>query len=123
MNWEKNKSHIALIDEIPHHIERVKSALGGTYTLQVVCSPFKLLSLLCAEKPDVIVINSAIGWCRTDFLCKAINSDPVLGNVPIVLYNTENTTVNEHNIGTFHNCHITEDPLQAAVTARRLLDR
>ncbi len=123
MNWENERSRIALVDGVPHHIERVKSALGEDCSLRVVCSPFKLLSLLCAEKPDVIMINSAIDWCRTDFLCKAINSDSALGSTPIVLYNTEHTTVNERNVSTFRNCHITADPVQAAAMARRLLKR
>jgi len=123
MNWEKGRARVALVDEVPRHIERVKNTLGDACAVRVVCSPFKLLSLLCAEKPDVIVINSAVNWCRTDFLCRAINSDPVLGNTPIVLYNTEHTTVNATNVNFFRNCHIAADPVHAAITAQRFLTK
>ncbi len=123
MNWEKTRTHIAVVDEVPHHIARVREALGDSCSVQAVCSPFKLLSLLCAEKPEVILMNSAVGWCRTDFLCKAINNDPVLAETPIVLYNTENTTVNASNVALFRNCHIAPDAVHAAATARRLINR
>jgi len=124
MNWEnRHNSKIVVIDEIPHHIEQVKEVIGESCAIQVVRSPFKLISFLCAEKPDVVVVNSAINWFRTDTLCRAINNAPALADTPIVLYNTENTTVNAANVHFFRNCHITPDPSRAAEEARRLITR
>lgn len=125
MNWEKkapdNKKRAVIIDEMSPRVERISEGLADKFSVRTVTSPFKLLSMLCTEKPDLIVLNSSVPWFSTSHFCCAVTNNGLLADTPIVLFNTENTSVNKENIREFRNCHIIEDTGAISETARRLV--
>jgi PleD family two-component response regulator len=121
MNLEENRKHAVLIEEATCRMEEIRGRLSDQFTVRVVTSPFKLLSMLCTEKPDVIVLNSSVSWFHTGRFCGAINGTDALAETPMVLYNTENTSVTTANVTQFRNCHIVEDVGRVSETARRLV--
>ena len=123
MNLEKNRKHAVLIEEATCRMEEIRGRLSSEFTVRVVTSPFKLLSMLCTEKPDVIVLNSSVSWFHTGQFCGAINGNDALAQTPMVLYNTENTSVHTGNVAQFRNCHIVDDLGRLPETARKLVSR
>ena len=123
MNSDANKKRAILIEEATCRMEDIRGKLSADFSVRVVTSPFKLLSMLCTEKPDVIVLNSSIGWFHTGQFCGAINGTEELAGTPMVLYNTENTSVHTGNIAQFRNCHIVEDVGRLPEAARKLVSR
>ncbi|HSA33486.1 MAG TPA: hypothetical protein P5077_07160 [bacterium] len=125
MNWEKKasdrKKRAVVIDDSSPRIETISQGLAEEFSVRTVSSPFKLLSMLCTEKPDLIVLNSSVPWFSTSHFCCAVTNNGLLADTPIVLFNTENTSVNRENIGEFRNCHIIDDTGVISETARRLV--
>ena len=123
MNSERNKKRVVLIEEATCRMEEIRGKLSDEFSVRVVTSPFKLLSMLCTEKPDIIVLNSSVCWFHTGQFCGAINGTEALAGTPMVLYNTENTSVHPGNVTQFRNCHIVEDLGCLPETARSLVAR
>lgn len=127
MNWEKkasdHKKRAIVIDDSSPRIETISQGLAEEFSVRTVSSPFKLLSMLCTERPDLIVLNSSVPWFSTSHFCCALTHNGLLADTPIVLFNTENTSVNEGNVREFRNCHIIEDTRAISEAARRLVSR
>lgn len=105
MNLEKNKKKVVLIEENFNKVKLIKNALDEC-SIRTVFSPYRLLASLCAEKPDIILMNSSLNWFSSEGLCGAINKNSCLNDIPILLFDTENTTVTQESVGCYQNCFI-----------------
>ena len=80
------KKKILLVDDDVVLTQILKSALerSGGYEVQYVNEGMKAMAVIRSFGPDLIVLDVQMPDIQGDKLCAAIESDPVIGNTPII---------------------------------------
>ncbi len=86
---EKNKKLLVLIEESAEHIKAVCEACGDDFHVTIACTPYKFMSSLCAERPDVVMMNPTVAWFDHGSLREAVTKCALASDTQLVVMSNE----------------------------------